>query len=162
VSRNRKDWADKLVDTLWAYKTAFKAPLGMSPYRVVYGKPCHLPVEIKHRAWWTIKMLNFDLTEAGEVRKLQLSELDEIRAEAYENARSYKERAKLFHDRHILRKDFTPGMKVLLYDSRLHLFPGKLRSRWTGPYIVLHDFPYAAVEIADSNTGAKFKVNDQR
>ena len=134
----------------------------MSPYRVVYGKPCHLPVEIEHRAWWVIKMLNFDLTEAGEVRKLQLSELDEIRAEAYQNARSYKERAKLFHDRHILRKEFTPGMKVLLYDSRLHLFPGKLRSRWTGPYIVSHVFPYGAVEIADPHTGAKFKVNGQR
>ena len=79
------------------------------------SKPCHLPVEIEHRAWWDIKMLNFDLTEAREVRKLQLSELDEIRDEIYENARSYKERDKLFHDRHILRKEFTPGMKGLLY-----------------------------------------------
>jgi len=78
MSRNRKDWADKLVDALWAYRTAFKTPLGMLPYRVVYGKLCHLPVEIEHRAWWAIKMLNFDLSEAGEVRKLQLSELDEI------------------------------------------------------------------------------------
>ena len=92
-------------------------------------------------------MLNFDLTEAGEVRKLQLSELDEIRAEAYENARSYKERAKDFHNRHILTKEFTLGMKVLLYDSRLHLFPGKLWSHWTGPYIVLHVFPYGAVKF---------------
>jgi len=66
--------------------------------------------------------LNFDLTEAINVRKLQLSKLDEIQAEAYESARSYKERAKLFHDRHILGKEFTYGMKVLLYDSRLHLF----------------------------------------
>ena len=107
-------------------------------------------------------MLNLDLTEAGEVRKLQLSELDEIRAEAYETARSYKERAKLFHDRHILRKEFTPGMKVLLYDSRLRLFPGKLRSRWTRLYIVSQVFPYGAVEIANPNTGTKFKVNGQR
>jgi len=68
VSRNRKDWADKLVDALWAYTTAFKTPLGMSPYRVVYGKPCHLPVDIDHKAWWTIKKLNYDLTEAGEER----------------------------------------------------------------------------------------------
>jgi len=65
-----KHWADKLVDALWVYRTAFKTPLGMSPYRVVYGKPCHLPVEIEHKAWWTIKMLNYDLNEAGEVRKL--------------------------------------------------------------------------------------------
>ena len=85
-------------------------------------------------------MLNYDLNEAGEVRKLQMSEFDEIRAEAYESTRSYKEKAKLFHGRHILRKEFTQGMKVLLYDSRLHLFPGKLRSRWTGLYIVLHVF----------------------
>ena len=73
-------------------------------------------------------MLNYDLTEAGEERRLQLSELEEIRAEAYESARSYKERTKLFHDKHILRKEFTLVMKVLLYDSKLHLFPGKLRS----------------------------------
>jgi len=144
-------------------KTAAKVlQCGMSPYRVVYGKPYHLPLKIDHKAWWATKMLNYDLNEAGEVRKLQFSELDEIRAEAYESARLYKERAKLFLDRHILRKEFTPGVKVLLYDSRLHLFPGKLRSRWMGLYIVLHVFPYGAVEIQDPDTGAKFKVNGQR
>jgi len=78
---------------------AFKTSLGMSPYRVVYGKPCHLPIEIAHKAWSAIRKLNYDLTEAGEERRLQLSELDEIRVQAYESARSYKERAKLLHDR---------------------------------------------------------------
>ena len=68
VSRNRKDWANNLVDAFWAYRTAFKTPLGMSPYRVVYGKPCHLPVEIKHKAWWATKKLNYDLAEVGEER----------------------------------------------------------------------------------------------
>ena len=106
---------------------AFKTLLSTS-YRVVYGKPRHLPVEIEHKACWAIKMLNYDLTEAGEEHRLQLSELEEIRAEAYESARSYKERAKLFYDKHILRKEFAPGTKVLLYDSKLHLFPRKLRS----------------------------------
>jgi len=92
-------------------------------------------------------MLNYDLTEVGEERRLQMSELEEIRAEVYESARSYKERAKLLHDKHILKREFAPGMKVLLYDSKLHLFLGKLRSRWTGPYVVSRVFPYGAVEI---------------
>ena len=131
---------------------AFKTPLGMSPYRVVYGKPCHLPIEIAHKAWSAIRKLNYDLTEAGEERRLQLSELDEIRVQAYESARSYKERAKLFHDRHIFRKEFAPVMKGLLYDSRLHLFLGKLRPRWMGPYIVSYIFPYSAVKIQDTQT----------
>ena len=111
---------------------------------------------------WAIKTLNYDLTEAGEERRLQLSELNEIRAEAYESSRSYKNKAKLFHDRHIFRKDFATGMKVLLYDSRLHLFPGKLRSRWTDPYIVSHVFSYGAIEIQDPQSGAIFKVNGKR
>jgi len=58
----------------------------MSPYRVVYGKPCHFPVEIEHRVWWAIKILNYDLTEANKEPGLQLSEIKEIRAEAYESA----------------------------------------------------------------------------
>jgi len=129
VSRHRKDWAGKLVNAPWAYRTIFKTPLGMSPYIVVYGKPYHLLVEIEHKAWWAIRKLKYDLTEAGEERRLQLSELDEIRVEAYKSARSCKERAKLFHNRHIFRKEFPSRIKVLLYNSRLHLFLGKLRSR---------------------------------
>jgi len=159
VSRNRKDWADKLIDTLLAYRTAFKTPSGMSPYWIFYGKPRHLPVEIEHRVWRAVKQLNHDLTKAGEERRLQLSELDEIRVEIYKSARSYNERAKLFHNKHILRKEFAPGMKVFLYDFKLHLFSGKLRSRWTGPYIISRLFFYCAVEIQEPESGATFKVN---
>jgi len=101
----------------------------LSPYRVVYGEPCYFAIEIEHIYCSAIKILNYDLNKAGEEKRLQLSKLNEIRDEVHETTRCYKERNKLFHDRHILRKEFALGMKVLLYDSKLHIFLGKLRSR---------------------------------
>ena len=91
-----------------------------------------------------------------------MNELDELRRESYESSRIYKERLKLFHDKTIVRKTFELHQKVLLYNSRLHIFLGKLHSRWTSPFIVKVVYPYGAVEIENLENGKTFKVNGHR
>ncbi|XP_015941249.1 uncharacterized protein LOC107466757 [Arachis duranensis] len=125
VNPQRKDWSIRLGDALRAYRTAYKTPLGMSPFRIVYGKACHPPVEIDHRAYWAVKRCNMDLTQAE-------------------------------------KKDFQEGDAVLLYNSRLRFMPGKLCSRWEGPFKVKEIKHYGVVELFDPKSEATFKVNGHR
>ncbi|GJV04468.1 reverse transcriptase domain-containing protein [Tanacetum coccineum] len=130
VGYNPKKWSEKLDDVLWAFRTAYKTPTRCTPLRLVYGKACHLPVEIEHKAYWALKQCNMYLTAVTKNCFIELNELMELRDGAYENTQIYKERTKKWHDSRLCgNKDFKVGDKVLLFNSRFKMHPGKLKSR---------------------------------
>ncbi|RDX87580.1 hypothetical protein CR513_30925, partial [Mucuna pruriens] len=159
---NWKNWSRHLEDALWVHRTAYRTPLGMSPYWIVFDKAYHLLFELEHRAYWAIKKCNMAYDQAGEERKLPLQELEELCLEAYENSRIYKQRVKQFHDHQILRKEFHVGQKVLLFKSRLRLIAGKLYSKWDGPFIITKVLPYGAIELQDERTRSTFQANEKQ
>ncbi|GJT00515.1 reverse transcriptase domain-containing protein [Tanacetum coccineum] len=161
IGENRASWSDKLDDALWAFRTAYKTPIKCTPCKLVYGKACHLPIELEHKAYWALKHANFDLVTAGDHRKVQLNELNELRDHAYENSLIYKEKTKRIHDSKIKNRVFNIGDRVLLFNSRLKIFSGKLKTRWSGPFTVTQVFPYGTVELSQ-NSGPNFKVNGHR
>ncbi|GJS49461.1 reverse transcriptase domain-containing protein [Tanacetum coccineum] len=161
VGENRASCSDKLDDALWAFHTAYKTLIRCTPYKLVYGKACHLPIELEHKAFWALKHANFDLETAGDHHKVQLNELNELRDQAYENSLIYKEKTKRIHDSKIKNRVFNVGDQVLLFNSRLKIFSGRLKSRWSGPFTIVHVFPYGTVELSQ-NSEPNFKVNGHR
>ncbi|GJY21061.1 reverse transcriptase domain-containing protein [Tanacetum coccineum] len=134
VGENRASWSDRLDDALWAFQ---------------------------HKVYWALKHANFDLKTAGDHRKLQLNELNELRDQAYENSLIYKEKTKKLHDSKINNRIFNVGDRVLLFNSRLKIFSGKLKTRWSGPFTITQVFPYGTIELSQTD-GPNFKVNGHR
>ncbi|GJS55556.1 reverse transcriptase domain-containing protein [Tanacetum coccineum] len=131
VGENCASWSDKLDDALWAFHTAYKTPIGCTPYKLVYGKA------------------------------FQLNELNELCDHAYENSLICKEKTKWIYDSKIKNRVFNVGDQVLLFNSRLKMFSGKLKSRWSGPFTISYVFPYGTVELSQ-NSEPNFKVNGHR
>nr|GEX11555.1 reverse transcriptase domain-containing protein [Tanacetum cinerariifolium] len=136
-------------------------PIRCTPYKLVYGKSCHLPIDIEHKAYWALKHVNFDLKTMGDHQKLQLNELNELHDQAYKNSLIYKEKTKKIHDSNIKNRIFNVGDRALLFNSRLKIFLEKLKTRWSGPFTITKVFPYGTVELSQTD-GPNFKVNGHR
>ncbi|GKF94751.1 reverse transcriptase domain-containing protein, partial [Tanacetum coccineum] len=107
IGENRTSWFDKLDDRLWAFRTAFKTLIGCTPYKLVYGKACHLLIELEHKAYWALKHCNLDLKTVGDHRKVHINELNELRDHVYKNFLIYKEKTKKIHDSKIKNRILT-------------------------------------------------------
>nr|GEU60443.1 reverse transcriptase domain-containing protein [Tanacetum cinerariifolium] len=136
VGENRTSWLDKLDDALWALRTAYKTLIGCTPYKLVYEKACHLPIELEHKAYWALKHVNFDLKTVGDHMKVQINELIELHDQAYENSLIYKRKTKRLHDSKIKDRVFNIGDRVLFFNSHMKIFSGKLKSHWSGPFTI--------------------------
>ncbi|GJU33167.1 reverse transcriptase domain-containing protein [Tanacetum coccineum] len=130
-------------------------------YKLAYGKACHLPIKLEHKEYWALKHCNYDLKTAGDHRKGQMNELNELHDQAYKSSLIYKEKTKKIHDSKIKNYVFNVGDRVLLFNSRLKIFSGKHKTRWSGPFTVAQVFPYGTVELSSTN-GPNFKVNGHR
>nr|GEU48760.1 reverse transcriptase domain-containing protein [Tanacetum cinerariifolium] len=161
VGENRGLWSEKLEDALWAFRTAYKIPIGCTPYKLVYGKSCHLPIELEHKAYWALKHVNFDLKTTGDHRKLQPNKLNKLCDQAYKNSLICKRKTKKLHDSKIKNRIFNVGDRVLLFNSHLTIFLGKLKTCWSGPFTITKVFPYGTIELSQPE-GPNYKVNGHR
>ncbi|WMV09557.1 hypothetical protein MTR67_002942 [Solanum verrucosum] len=134
---NTYNWSSNLDDASWAYHTTFKSLIGISPYKLVFGKSFHLSVELEHKALWSLKRVNLNWEFVAKNCVNQFLKLHEYRLKAYESSTLYKEKLEQWHDVKILPLECRVGELVVLFNSRLKLLPGKLKSKWTSPYTII-------------------------
>ncbi|GKF75708.1 hypothetical protein Tco_0225152, partial [Tanacetum coccineum] len=128
-----------------------------TPYKLVYGKACHLPVELEGSQACQLRSKD----RGRSSKTFQLNELSELRDQAYENSLIYKEKTKKLYDSKIKNRIFNVGDQVLLFNSRLKIFFGKLKSRWSGPFTIAEVYPYGTAKLSHAD-GSNFKVNCHR
>ena len=163
IASHRRDWAARLPEALWAYRTTWRSTTGYSPYQLVFGKQPIFPIEFEIQTLRTAQEVGLDLNEAQINRLRQINELDEIRLSALENTALIQQQRAKWHDALIKNKVFHEGDWALLYDSRFQDFPGKLQTRWLGPYEIqkVHDNGTLTLITIDG-FGHTFKVNGHR
>nr|GFA85469.1 reverse transcriptase domain-containing protein [Tanacetum cinerariifolium] len=154
VGENRASWSDKLDDTLWAFQTAYKTPIVCTPYKLVYEKACHLPIELEHKAYWDLKHAKFDLQTAGDHRKVQLNELIELHDQANENSLIYKEKTKRLHDSKIKDRVFNIGDRLLLSCNLVFDLPIELEHK------AYWDLKHAKFDLQTAGDHRKVQLNE--
>eukprot|EP00253_Pinus_taeda_P029756 PITA_29756 len=163
IALHRHDWAARLPEALWAYRTTWRSTTGYSPYQLVFGKQPIFPIEFKIQTLRIAQEVGLDLSEAQINRLHQINELDKIRLSALQNTTLIQQQRARWHDSLIKNKVFHEGDWALLYDSRFQHFPGKLQTRWLGPYEIqkVHDNGTLTL-ITIEGSGYSFKVNGHR
>lgn len=139
VAKHRCDWVEQLNEALWTFQTAYKTPIGTTPFQLVYGNMCHLPVQVEHKTFWALKTLSNEFAFCRE-REI-MAKLDKWRHLDYDNAQIYNEKNRAYHNKRIKdNQEFKGEYEVLLFNSVLKLFHGKLKSRCSGPFKVVNIF----------------------
>ncbi|GJZ66407.1 reverse transcriptase domain-containing protein [Tanacetum coccineum] len=158
---NHASWSDKLDDALWDFRTAFRTPIGCTPYKLVYEKVCHLPIELEHNAYWALKHCNFDLRTAGDHWKVQMNELNKLRDSSYENILTLQRENEDRFMTPSLKDYFKVGDdRVFLLNSRVKFSSESSKTVWT-EFTVTQVFPYGTVELSQTD-GPNIKVNGHR